>query len=286
MINQLLKQQVDKFNPNSLQDIKNALKECLQQIILCELSKTDFFNYACFYGGTSLRICHKLNRFSEDLDFTIFKENDKELIEYLITIENNIRSYGLSFVIKSKPKSIETSVESHYIQFNLKKLLDETFPIFSDKVNINELISIKVELEHSIINGSNTELKLLTYPTFSQIRIFKLDTLFASKLIALLNRKWKTRVKGRDYYDYLFYIEKDVGINLNFLKNGLIKFKFLNPDENFNIDILKNLLINLFNTVDFGNIKNDVLPFIKNDDKYLPSLNKDIFLSTITLLHE
>ena len=286
MINEVLKKQIEKYNPNSLNDIKNAIREMLQKIILCELGKTDFFNNCVFYGGTSLRIFHNLNRFSEDLDFTIFKNKNINLIDYLEIVKSNINNYELNCNIKSKVKTINTSVESHYLQFILKDILDITYPEFSNSINSNELISIKVELEHTIIENSNTELLLLTYPTFCQVRLFTLDTLFASKLLAIKNRNWKSRVKGRDYYDYLFYIENNVKINMAFLKNGLIKFKAIEENETFNLQILKNLLLNIFNTVNYDEIKNDIIPFIKNNDNYILSLNKDIFIATIDLLKE
>jgi hypothetical protein len=111
-----------------------------------------------------------------------------------------------------------------------------------------------------------------------------METLFASKLIAVLNRKWKNRVKGRDFYDYLFYISESVSVNMIFLENGLRKFGYLNDNEKYDINRLKIDLKNRFEEIDFNNAINDVKPFISNEDRIIQSFNKDIFIASIDLI--
>ena len=75
-MNNIIKQMLDKYTITTINDEINALKEIIQEIIICGLSRGDFFNEAAFYGGTALRIFYNLNRFSEDLDFALIKPNE------------------------------------------------------------------------------------------------------------------------------------------------------------------------------------------------------------------
>ncbi len=59
------------YDINNIYDRKNAMKEIMQEIVLCGLSRAGFFKKAAFYGGTALRIFYGLDRFSEDLDFSL-----------------------------------------------------------------------------------------------------------------------------------------------------------------------------------------------------------------------
>lgn len=284
MINTIFLEQIKKYNPQNIHEIINSMKEVLQDIVLTGLAKTDFFKHAVFYGGTSLRIFRGLPRFSEDLDFTLLTNSSISLNDYLIYAKKELDSMKIECDIYSKEKKINTSVESSYFRFNLKYLFEISFPEFSNQIIDNELLSIKVELEKNCFEGGETEMKLLTYPSFAQIRTFKMDTLFASKLIAVLNRKWKSRIKGRDFYDYLFYISTKTKVNLTFLENGLKKFGYLNNNDILTIDMLKNDLKERFESVDFVSARNDVLPFISNKDNFIESFNKDIFIATIDLI--
>lgn len=287
MNNNIFYEQLKKYNPSNIEEIKNAMKEVLQNIILCGLAKSDFFKYAVFYGGTSLRILRNLPRFSEDLDFTLIDSKDNfNFNDYLIYAKNEINSLMIECDIYEKEKNILSSVTSAFFRFNLKKLFEISYNEYSNKIINNELLSIKVEIEKNYFDGGDFEYKLLTYPSFCQIRTFNIETMFASKLIAVLNRKWKLRIKGRDFYDYLFYVSNKIKINMKFLENGLKKFSFLNEDEILTLDLLKIKLKDRFENVDFNEARKDVLPFIKNDDRFINAFNKEIFISSLDLLEE
>ena len=285
MINDLFYNQIRKYNTSSIEAIKNAMKETLQNIILVGISKSDFFKYCAFYGGTSLRIFRNLPRFSEDLDFTLVENKDDfKFSDYTKYIEIELNSLGLEYKINTKEKNIEISVESIYFNFNLKSLFNISFKEYENQIIDNELLSIKIEIEKKYFDGGITELKLLTYPSFAQIRTFSIETLFASKLIAILNRKWKARVKGRDYYDYLFYISLGTKVNLIFLENGLKKFGYLECNEKLSLERLKKDLIDKFESVDFNSALNDVKKFVDANDQITKSFNKDIFISSVDLI--
>ncbi len=285
MINDLFYNQIRKYNTSSIEAIKNAMKEALQNIILVGISKSDFFKYCAFYGETSLRVFQNLPRFSEDLDFTLVENKDDfKLSDYTKYIEIELNSLGLEYKINTKEKNRDTSVESIFFNFNLKSLFSISFKEYENQIIDNELLSIKIEVEKKYFDGGITEQKLLTYPSFAQIRTFSIETLFASKLIAILNRKLKTRVKGRDYYDYLFYISLGTKVNLLFLENGLKKFGYLECNEKLSLEGLKKDLIDKFESVDFNSALNDVKKFVDANDQITKSFNKDIFISSVDLI--
>ena len=66
---------LEKYDLSSHESSYEALREILQEIVLLGLYDSGFFNHAAFYGGTALRILHKLPRFSEDLDFSLLEPN-------------------------------------------------------------------------------------------------------------------------------------------------------------------------------------------------------------------
>lgn len=286
MINQIILNQIEKFNPTNIDEIKNSMKEVLQNIILTGLGKTDFFNNAVFYGGTSLRIFRNLSRFSEDLDFTLTSSvSDFDFDKYLLLAKKELDALMIESDIYGKEKkNVVTTVESKHFRFNLKKLFEVTYPDYANQIISNETLTIKVEIEKACFDGGNTEIKILRYPSFAQVRTYDFETLFASKLLAILNRSWKTRVKGRDYYDYLFYISNDIYVNLNFLENGLKKFGYMEENEVLTIDRLKKDLKSKFESIDFEQAKLDVIPFIKKNDSFISAFNKDVFIGTLEYL--
>lgn len=285
MINEAFLTQIKRYNPNNILDIKNAMKEVLQEIILASLAKNDFFCYAIFYGGTSLRIFRSLPRFSEDLDFTLEKNiTTVNLNKYLLKVEEDLKSFGLNCKIDSKEKKNNTSVKSYFITFNLKELFNISYSDYANKIISNELLSIKFEIENKTFDGGITETKLLTTPFFCTVKTFNMETLFASKLIAVLNRKWQTRVKGRDFYDYLFYISTKTKVNMTFLENGLKTFGYLSDNEKLTLGILKKELKEKFLTIDFDKAKEDVNSFISKNDVLIKSFKKEIFIASIDLI--
>ena len=285
MINSELLSRLQRFNPSNIEQIENALREALQEIILCGIAKSDFFNYAAFYGGTSLRIFRNLPRFSEDLDFILIKEKeDFDFDYYLSFAKKELDRLLIVCDIYSKEKKIKTNVISRNIKFSLKQLIEYTYPEYQNIINHNQMLAIKVEIEKEIINGGIVETKLLTYPSFAQIKTFDINTLFSSKLLAILFRNWKTRNKGRDFYDYLFYLFIKAKVNLTFIENGLKKNGYINSEDSITLDRLKEELKNRFENIDFSSIKNDIKPFISNNDKFINSFDKEIFIDTLDLL--
>ena len=281
MINKHILESLKINNPKNLVEFENALREISQRIILYALSETSFFKNVAFYGGTCLRIFHGLDRFSEDLDFQVTTENyNLKLDEYMSKCKNMLESYGLKASIYSKKEYDEGEIRRRYIKIPYYDLANEYFEKIS--TNKEKVISVKIEISTKYIPGANYEMNLLTSPVFSMIYSFDYSSLFSGKLNALLTRNWRERTKGRDYYDYMFYISHNIKFNLDYLKNKLNSS--LNIDTStYTLDIIKNLLKVKFESSDFESIKNDIIPFI--DKEYnIDSIDKNMFISSIKYL--
>jgi predicted nucleotidyltransferase component of viral defense system len=99
-MNTIIEQMLELYQTETMYDKKNAIKEIMQEIVLCGLSRAGFFKEAAFYGGTALRIFYGLDRFSEDLDFSLMKENTEfDLQSYFPALEKEVKSFGLNMVI-------------------------------------------------------------------------------------------------------------------------------------------------------------------------------------------
>lgn len=272
MKNNIIIQEINRYIINNIDDLKNAYREIGQKIILSGLSRGKIFEHVAFYGGTSLRLLHNLDRFSEDIDFTLIHNvTNFKLEDYLIYAVNELNSYGFNSFMSVKEKSINTSVITGYIKFNLVEAISLCFDNEKFNVNKDENISIKVEVETKFYDDYKLEYKTILFPSFFKVQTFDMSTLFSCKLLAVLKRNWKTRVKGRDYFDFLFYVTNQVKPNYKFLANGL-DMKEINNEE------LKEMLINKFNEIDFNLALKDVYPFIKNDSRFISLFNKEIFI--------
>lgn len=282
----LVEEMIKQYNPETTEEVKAALKEILQSIVLVGLSRSGFFNKASFYGGTALRIFYGLNRYSEDLDFTLNEKDENFNFEqYYKNINEVALSYGLELEISYKTKKIDTPIESAFAKLNTYQTLIKL------KVNSNltkylhkdELMKVKFEVDCYPSFGFNVESKWLDNPEYASVNVLDLPSLFAGKIHAILCRTYKNNVKGRDYYDFLFFIRKRVKPNLEFLKNKLIETGKLTINDEFNTDIVKQMLINKIKTVDFAQIKNDAQKFIfKNEN--LDYFSRELFIDMIQKL--
>ncbi len=277
----VIEQMLSKYEIKNTNDEINALKEVIQEIVLSGLSRGKFFNEAAFYGGTALRIFYNLDRFSEDLDFALISPNKNfDLNIYFAYIEKEMKAYGLNFEISSKEKTKTSSITSAYIKGDTLELILKFFPSTQDRTYSALLKNIKIKFEVDVnppLGASyNVEYKLLPSP--HQMRLYDMPSLFAGKIHAILCRGWKSRTKGRDLYDYIFFIAHNTNVNLELIKNKLLDSKYIESKKPFNIDILKDLLNEKFNQIDFDDAKKDVLPFIKNVDS-LEIWNKEFFIN-------
>ncbi|MBQ3142500.1 MAG: nucleotidyl transferase AbiEii/AbiGii toxin family protein [Bacilli bacterium] len=268
-MNNIIEQMLSKYELKNTNDEINALKEIIQEIVLSGLSRGNFFNEVAFYGGTALRIFYKLDRFSEDLDFALIFPNKKfDLSKYFIYIEKELKSYGLNLEISAKQKNKNSNITSAFLKGNTLEHILKFFPNEKNNKYSSLLKNIKIKFEVDINppSGAEYEEKYKLLPSPHQIKIYDKESLLAGKIHAILCRGWKTRVKGRDLYDYVFFLANDIKVNIELIKNKLIESKYIEQNSNFDINKLKKLLIYKFNEIDYKEAKEDVKPFIKDID--------------------
>ena len=261
-------------------EAKNAVKQALQEITLCGLGRSDFYQNAAFNGGSALRIFHGLQRFSEDLDFSIDNEKIDTFVldKYVGCINNELASLGIpaTFEVDSKSGFIQRG----YIKGNCREILNcfGTEEVFTGRVPANEVLKIKLEADAAALSAASYETKYLLQPYPTPVRLYDKCTLFAGKVSAVLSRSWKSRVKGRDLYDYLFYITNKYPMNLAHLESRLKNNGYLKSYQSLDKDILKQLLCERFTTIDYASAKSDVSPFIR-DRKVVDFWSADLFIA-------
>ena len=283
----IIDQMLEDYQIKNTTDEINALKEVIQEIVLSGLSRGGFFNEAAFYGGTALRIFYKLDRFSEDLDFALVTPNSNfDLSKYFSYIENELKAYGLNLEVSTKQKSIDSNITSAFVKGDTLEHILKFFPN-DEKHEYDHLlkdIKIKFEVDINPPSGATYEEQYKLLPSPHQIKLYDSSSLFAGKIHAILCRNWKTRTKGRDLYDYIFFLAKNINVNLDLIKNKLIESEYIDINSKFDINVLKDLLIKKFNEIDYNEAKEDVMPFIKDIDS-LNLWNKDFFISITEKLH-
>ena len=263
-MNSVLQNMLSKYEIKNTTDETNAMKEIIQEIVISGLSRGGFFNEAAFYGGTALRIFYGLDRFSEDLDFALLHPNkDFDLSKYFSYIEKEVHAYGLNLTITEKEKSNDSNIMSAFLKGDTKEHILKFFPN-ENMQNVTSLKSIKIKFEVDINppSGANYEFKYKLLPSPHQIRLYDESSLFAGKIHAILCRNWNYRTKGRDLYDYIFYLSKNIKVNLELIREKLIESDILKREDEFNIEILKDMLYKKFEEIDYKNAKEDVITFI------------------------
>jgi len=209
------------YKPVSKTEYESSIQEIMQEIALMGLWRAKFFEHAAFYGGTSLRILHNLSRFSEDLDFSLLKPNPQfDLLPFLKSVEEELEISGLTICVDHKIKHSEESIRSAF----LKTGTLETFiriglnEQLKKHTQSNEVIKIKLEVDVDPPSGFATEIRYLTRPFPFSVRAYIPEDLFAGKMHALLCRPYKVRVKGRDWYDFIWYVSKGIPLHLAHLE--------------------------------------------------------------------
>lgn len=275
----VIERMLKNYNVKNLYDRKNAMKEIIQEIVLCGLSRAGFFKKAAFYGGTALRIFYGLDRFSEDLDFSLeTADADFNLAEYFPVLEKEIRSFGLNVMIIEKEKSKESNIHSAFLKGNTKEhlLLFYADEQIAGNVPPNETIKIKFEVDINPPGCASFEHKYRLLPVPYEVNMYDMPSLFAGKMHAVLCRAWQNRVKGRDFYDYIFYLSRGTAVNRRHLRERLIDSKYIADDKECSLDEIKRMLNERFDAVDFFQAKQDVEPFI-HDISVLDIWSADFF---------
>ena len=200
-MNTVLEQMLAKYELNSDYDRVNALKEILPEITLCGLSRGGFFRKAAFYGGTALRMFYGLDRFSEDLVFSLMEKDETfDLSQWVAAIEKEAAAYGLNLSVETKKKAKDTAKKSAFLKGNTREhlLLFYDDRGISGSVPGNEAIKIKFEIDTQPSAGASFEKKYRLLPAPYDVNMYDEPSLFAGKLHAVICRDWKSRVKRRE----------------------------------------------------------------------------------------
>lgn len=232
---------------------KNALYEVMQQIVLSGLYRGGFFNEAAFYGGTCLRIFYGLRRYSEDMDFSLLTKNpDFSLEKYFPAIIEEARLLGREITITKKDKRNFSRVESAFLKDNTD--------VYNLSFATDKTLKIKIEVDIDPPLGFRTEQKLLMLPFSFNTRCMIPSDLYAGKMHALIFRQWKNRIKGRDWYDFEWYVRNRIPLDFAHLNERAKEF---NGIEFTKEDFIK-MLKERFSKADIKQVKADVLPFVEN----------------------
>ena len=264
-----IKTMLEKYHCRSEQDYLNALKEIFQEIVLLSLWRAKFYEKAAFYGGTALRILYGLDRFSEDLDFTLLKPNKHfDLSPYNRAIADELSSFGFQVTVATKNKMTETNIESAFIKATSKKqlIIIEAAPTIVNRIHHMNTIKIKMEVDTNPPGKFNTDVKNLLMPIPFSVKTLTPADLFAGKIHAILCRPWQKRVKGRDWYDFVWYVSRNIPVNLIHLQERLVQSSAWPKKKTLRKKDLSDLLTKKIAETDFQKAKKDILPFIKDKD--------------------
>ena len=255
-MNEIYQNMLSAYDCSTEQQKRNAVFEVNQQIALAGLYRGGFFNHAAFYGGTCLRIFHGLNRFSEDMDFSLItKDENFQFESYCPSIVAEFESLGRKVEINKKDKKSFGEVESAFLKDNTD-VYDLTF-------QTEKSIKIKIEVDTNPPLNFETEDLLLLQPFSFMVRCFTLSDLFAGKMHALLFRNWKHRVKGRDWYDFEWYVRSGIPLNFSHLQERAKQFNGLDLSREDFITRLKERL----SSTDIKKVVEDVEPFLKKREE-------------------
>ena len=277
----IIEKKLKSYSVTSEIEEMQALREITQEIILASLGRTGFFNQAAFQGGTCLRIVHGLSRFSEDLEFTLLEPNQNfAWQEYLESVATNVISFGYQMEITDRHE-IESTVKLAFLKDEaVGKILQLRY---AGKSSVLGKIRIKLEIDTNPPSGGQNEMKYLDFPFLSPITVQNPATLFAGKIHALLCRSY---VKGRDWYDFIWYTARKTPVNYQYLEEALNQSGPL-KNEKIKIDRtwLKEALYQKIKSIDWQEAKKDVRRFIPIAEQFSINLwNSDVFIQQLNKL--
>ena len=278
----IIEQMLSNYDITNEADLVNALKEVFEEIALLGLYHGGFFEKAAFYGGTALRILYSLPRFSEDLDFTLLqKSSDFDIEQYFSSIVDEFEALGIKIdIVKKVKKDFGSDIASAFLKngtsIHTLKIQANDLGNILDGVHSGKKLKIKFEVDVNPPLKFQTESKTLLLPKTFNIITMTLPNLYAGKMHAVLCRKWKTRVKGRDWYDFQWYVKRSSSLNLEHLQERMYESGDL--DKNIKLDekLFKEIMYKRVEDLDVDGAIKEVSPFIK-DKSGFEFWSKDYF---------
>jgi hypothetical protein len=279
-MNEAIRQILATYEIRSLEDSLRALREVMQEIALLGLWRSKFFEKAAFYGGTALRVLYGLDRFSEDLDFSLLEKSKSfDLADYGEALKKELASFGFAVEIESRARPASAAIQSTFLKADTRtQMITVEFDKgFVQKVPRNQVLKIKLEIDVDPPLGFATETRFLLRPVPFSVRTFSLPDLFAGKMHAVLCREWKSRVKGRDWYDLVWFAAYHPELHLAHLEQRMRQIGHWAGPTPLSAGDLRDLMTWRIDKVDIGQIRSEVEPFVK-DAAALAIWSKEFFL--------
>jgi hypothetical protein len=281
-LSSILAERLKRFAVADEADEKQATQEIIQEFILYSLSKTSFFENGLFHGGTALRILYNINRYSEDLDFSLIRpDKDFQWNPYLEQIKKNMAQYGCALEAKARSET-GAAVKKAFIKDNsIGQILNFSW---ASRGGTPEKVRIKLEVDANPPGGNKVIEKKLVFPFPYTVKSEDLPSLFAGKCHALLCREY---VKGRDWYDFLWYVEKKIEPNYRYLSAMLNQSgPWGNQGVKADRAWLENVLKEKINNLDMDTVKLDILKFVNaKNRRETDRIDKEVFISAVELFH-
>jgi predicted nucleotidyltransferase component of viral defense system len=277
----MIQQRLASYDCHTDIEEQQAIREISQEVVLAALGRSDFFKHALFQGETCLRIFHGLNRFSEDMDFILLKPiAGFELKHYVSHVADELAAYGYDIEITDRSKADAAVKKAFLKDASLGKVLNLHH---ADRTGPMAKIRIKLEVDTNPPSGGSQELQYLDFPFVSAVAVQDKPSLFAGKIHALLCREY---IKGRDWYDFIWYTSQSVDVNIDFLTSAINQ---LGPWRGQEIAVEKDWLLGQLekkiNSIDWRQATEDVRLFVRaNEQSSLDLWCEELFLHQLKKL--
>jgi len=278
-MNEALQAMMSRYQPRGVDDALQAMREIVQEIALLGLWRAKFFDKAAFYGGSALRILHGLDRFSEDLDFSLLRRGeDFDLSGSLHALEREVESFGFSFHAEMVRKKAESPIQSAFLKGDTKKqlLVIQAGEKILSLIAPGQTVKIRIEVDCDPPGGFATETRFLLRPIPFTVRVFVLPDLFAGKMHAVLCRRWKNRVKGRDWYDLVWYAAHHPELNLSHLERRMRQTGDWREEAPLTEAALRTMLNEAVDKLEIEQARREVQPFVRRPES-LALWSKEFF---------
>lgn len=277
----IIDEKLETYHSTTIEDEEHALKEILQEIALYGLASADFFDKAIFHGGSALRIVYNLPRFSEDLDFLLKKPDPHFKWEpYMDAIIATCKQYGVHPEIIDKSRANNAVKKMFLKDDSIGKMIDLSFVHHPGRK-----LTIKFEIDTNPPLGSNVDVKFLEFPLDYSIITQDLGSSFAGKCHALLCRGY---IKGRDWYDFTWYVARKISPNFVFLENAVDQQgPWVNQSNSVTPEWFFDVMQQKIKQIDWNKAAKDVAPFLNKQDKQTLHLwGMDFFIDKLSKLEQ
>jgi predicted nucleotidyltransferase component of viral defense system len=278
-MHEAIERMLERYECRSREDYVHALREILQEVALLGLWRSKFFEHAAFYGGTALRLLYGLDRYSEDLDFSLLRPDAEfSLGAYGDALQREISGFGFHVEFEATRKRQRGLIDSAFLKANTyqQMILIEAGEDLLRDLSRTQKLKIRLEIDRAPPPGFNTETQYVLQPIPFSVRVYTLPDLFAGKLHAVLCRKWKTRVKGRDWYDLVWYIARYPSLHLSHLESRMRQSGDYEGGAPLTAEVLQDLLRRAIDALDVEQARNEVAPFTR-DQRALEIWSRDFF---------